>query len=138
MSEHGREYYKSKGRIIWGYPKTGEVVFVILDRVAICFSMFVTDGEICTVIHKHGNIDFVNSWAESARNKYKEKGLIKEAQEIFMVTSDNWNLDDVNRFLTCSGSLTNFLITTGNVEIVGDSVGYKMFDLVSQDRLIWS
>ena len=39
------------------------------------------------------------------RSKLLERGFVEMAQPLMMVSSQQWDLDTINRFIECSGSI---------------------------------
>lgn len=61
------------------------------------------------VLHKHGRKESVAKWAEEARAKYTEAGLDEIAQDIVVISSDKWKVEDLQRIINSSGYMRFWL-----------------------------
>lgn len=82
------------------------------DTVAVAFSML---DENTTVMHKMGSPDTVKRWVEETQAKYRANGLDAEAQQLVVLESDDWDVDDLNKILHISGYIATFLKKSGVV-----------------------
>lgn len=76
------------------------------DSVAVAFSML---DENTTVMHKMGAPDSVKRWVEETQAQYRAGGLDKEADQLIVLESDKWDVEDLNKILHISGYIAAFL-----------------------------
>lgn len=86
--------------------KCGETVLADMDRVAIAFAVQ-ADGT--TLLHKHGTQDSVMEWYKWAKSRYEQYGLRWIADELCMLVSESWDVNELNRIVSDGAYLTVFL-----------------------------
>src|SRR5258708_7602257 len=90
------------------YKKSGEGGFALVDdetgetrwidrEVSICVSL--ESG----TMFKHGQPESVNEWHQKAIQKYLDGGLDRISSGLVVVTSDRWDIEELNNFLDISG-----------------------------------
>lgn len=73
----------------------GQFIFST-PEVAVAFSRAGT-------LLKHGPTVAVEGWLRDARRKYRAAAMQTEADDLVVIISDKWNLDELNKCLSISG-----------------------------------
>jgi hypothetical protein len=71
----------------------GDVLFTT-PELAVVFS------QALNTLHKHGPTAAVHSWLQATRAKYRTSGLQAEADDLVMIVSDEWDLEELNRCIS--------------------------------------
>jgi len=108
-------------------------LFYEADEIAIAVDF---DPEYKTsVAHKHGSEKDVSQWISKTREAFRSKGFNDYADRLIMISSDNWDLETLNRIWNCTGSINQFLkesgITTEDLNHCGEAVpGFQGVPLI--------
>jgi hypothetical protein len=88
------------------FQKTnGEYIFSIDTEIYRTRTLSFCFDEECGTLLKHGPPDRVRDYANALRTHLVKEGLVDMGSAITVVESDKWELDDINRFVNCSGSI---------------------------------
>lgn len=87
-------HYEKRGDE-YGLVEDGHVLFTT-PELAVVF------GKLLGTLHKHGPTAAVHDWFLKARSKYRKAGLQAEADDLVMIVSDDWDLEELNRCLSIS------------------------------------
>ena len=123
-------YLKEHGSFYWyGASGTREAMF---DEVAICF-----DTATWT-LHRHGSAADVGLWYASARTRYRHAGFDEIADDLTMICTKEWDLDELNWLIACTGSLRSFLarhnlLESGDVRRGENQIGDNSRDTSGDD-----
>lgn len=102
--------------------RCGGVVLAEMSHVALAFAV-AADGT--TFRHQHGTTDSVMHWFKWAKNEYGRLGLVSIADELRVLVSDRWDLDDLNKIVDNGSYIAEFL---KKVEADADSrVHFELF-----------
>lgn len=82
----------------------GSVLFSS-SEISICYHDML---EGCVLL-KHGQPERIQAWYTENINKYKESGLLTESEEIKIVTSSEFDVEDLNMILSNTGYLSVYL-----------------------------
>ena len=61
------------------------------------------------VIHKHGMLDKVQKWYDTTRQRYIANGLERDAAELLLISSSQWDPVELNKILEITGYIKCFL-----------------------------
>lgn len=70
-----------------------------LDIILTAKEIAIVFDKSCGTLLKHGPVDNVENWLQNARKKYYEAGLSDIAADLTMVSSSNWDLEELNKIL---------------------------------------
>lgn len=74
------------------------------DEVAICY-----DKSTFTIM-KHGAPDKVSEWLVATKKKTQDSDIGQElVKDLVMIQSNQWDVEELNWLLACTGSLESFL-----------------------------
>lgn len=96
--------YEKDGNIFLLKDKNGKTLHGG-EEVAIAYS---TSPE-GAIMHKHGDPVHVRKWVETAQFQFRQAGFPEMAEDMEMVVSSEWSVDDLNWMLDCSGYITKLI-----------------------------
>lgn len=91
--------------LVYGEDKLESVVYRT-QLVAIGYSGLTT-GDYC--LHKHGRPDLVQKWFSNLGNKFREAGDIKAFADFAVISSDKWEVDELNKILENETYIVEFM-----------------------------
>lgn len=85
-----------------------------VPEVAIAFSYDPDEerGNQC-VLHKHGRPELVDAWAERTRKAYIQAGFLDIARSIHVISSDKWDVEELNKCLEITDYISTMLEKQG-------------------------
>ena len=98
---------KRHGSYYWIH---GDNIRCMSDSVAVAFSML---DEETTVMRKMGAPDSVKKWVEETQESFRTAGLDEDANQLIVLESDQWDVEDLNKILHISGYIAAFLKKNG-------------------------
>lgn len=100
-------YYREGGDIV--HTVDGKTRFRA-EEVALCYTED-DDTKNPVTVHKHGPKDTVQEWYNQNRTKFDKAGF-----ELKMISSSEWDAEDLDRFINCVGSLGCWLKEHGMLQ----------------------
>ena len=104
-------YVFNDGR--YSYKSLMGKVFDTGPEMAMVFDVY--DDPSCSIrvtLHKHGPVDDVTHWYETAKDAYKKGGFPEMAERMVLVTG-KLDVDEVNKALAITGYRPSFLPGSG-------------------------
>lgn len=77
-----------------------------MDEVAVAYDLQTF------TMHKHGCPELVTAWVETARQAFVTADMFEMAEDLAMIVSDDWDLEDLNRIVNNTGFLKSFVEKT--------------------------
>jgi hypothetical protein len=85
-------------------------IICMTDEVGIAFSrVLLHQDKYEYVFMKHGDADKVSAWVDEARRRFINVGLQSLANELFIIRGSDWDPEDLNKILNCTGWISVFL-----------------------------
>jgi hypothetical protein len=117
MSEETYRY--EHDRIMGDYVlKQGNRILFRATSVAVCYSedtqTFGESGEPNYTLLKHGDSDRVLEHARKIQTAYRDAGFPLMASEVVVILSDRWDVETLNKILSTSGYLGQFIREQSN------------------------
>jgi len=96
-------YSRDGGDIV--YAVDGQTRFRA-EEIALCYTEPDDPDDLKDVVtlHKHGPVDAVQEWYNQKRPIFDKIGI-----RLKMISSSEWDADDLDRFINCTGSLGPWL-----------------------------
>lgn len=101
--------------LMFGEDKPESIVYRT-QQVAVAYSGL-TDGQYC--LHKHGRPDLVQKWFSNLGNKLRKEERIEEFKDFAVMTSDLWEVDDLNKLVENETYITDFMNSQNSKLIQG-------------------
>lgn len=64
--------------------------------------------KICGTLLKHGPKETIEAWFVTAKKKYQEAGLSEIANDLTLISSKNWDPEELNKILDIAGYIKIF------------------------------
>jgi hypothetical protein len=104
MREYKEPFYtKEDGIYYWHF---GFEKLCMGEEVAIGFAVMDDGG---TVLHKQGSKEKVEAWADKYRKKLIAGGLADIANSLVVISSCEFNTEDLDKFINSTGYITTWL-----------------------------